>query len=41
MSIHLWLALATVVLSWLLLHAVFGLRYAHKFYDDSATSAEP
>jgi uncharacterized membrane protein len=40
LSIHLLLALATVVLSWLLMHAVFGLRYAHRFYDDSATSAE-
>src|SRR5437870_5907439 len=39
-SIHLLLALTTVVLSWLLMHAVFGLRYAHRFYDDSATSAE-
>ena len=40
LSIHLLLALATVVLSWLLMHAVFELRYAHRFYDDSATSAE-
>ena len=32
---HLLLALVTVVLSWLLVHAVFGLRYAHKFYDDN------
>jgi len=40
LSIHLLLALATVVLSWLLMHAVFGLRYAHRFYDDSATRAE-
>jgi uncharacterized membrane protein len=30
-SIHLFLALATIVLSWLLMHAVFGLRYAHRF----------
>jgi uncharacterized membrane protein len=34
-TIHLLLALTTVVLSWLLVHAVFGLHYAHKFYDDS------
>jgi len=40
LSIHLLLALATVVLSWLLMHAVFGLRYAHRFYGDSTTSAE-
>lgn len=32
---HLLLALATVVLSWSLLHTVFGLRYAHAFYGDS------
>jgi uncharacterized membrane protein len=40
LSIHLLLALATIVLSWLLMHAVFGLRYAHRFYDDSAIEAE-
>src|SRR5436190_10632861 len=40
LSIHLFLALATVVLSWLLMHSVFGLRYAHKFYDDSVNSVE-
>jgi uncharacterized membrane protein len=39
-SSHLLLAVATIVLSWLLMHAVFGLRYAHRFYDDSATNAE-
>src|SRR2546429_3594737 len=39
LSIHLLLALATVVLSWLLMHAVFGLRYAPKFYDDTVTHA--
>ena len=37
LTIHLLLALATVVLSWLLMHAVFGLRYAHNFYGDSET----
>src|SRR5438045_2492721 len=40
LSIRLWLALATVVLSWLLMHSVFGLRYAHKFYDDSVNSVD-
>jgi uncharacterized membrane protein len=40
LTIHLLLALATVVLSWLLMHAVFGLRYAHKFYGDSEIDAE-
>jgi uncharacterized membrane protein len=39
LTIHLLLALVTVVLSWLLMHAVFGLRYAHKLYGDSDTDA--
>ena len=39
LTIHLLLALVTVVLSWLLMHAVFGLRYAHNFYGDSDTDA--
>jgi len=40
LSIRLLLALATIVLSWLLMHAVFGLRYAHKYYDDDANTAD-
>ena len=40
LTIHLLLALVTVVLSWLLMHAVFGLRYAHNFYGDSDTDAK-
>lgn len=40
LTIHLLLALATVVLSWLLMHAVFGLRYAHNFYGDSENDAD-
>lgn len=35
LSIHLILALATVVFSWSVVHTVFGLRYAHVFYGDS------
>jgi uncharacterized membrane protein len=34
-TLHVLLAAATVVLSWLLMHMVFGLRYAHNFYGDS------
>jgi hypothetical protein len=34
------LGLATVVLSWSLLHTVFGLRYAHAFYGDSDQPGE-
>ena len=37
---HLLLGLATVVLSWSLLHTVFGLRYAHAFYGDSDQPGE-
>jgi len=40
LTTQLLLALVTVVLSWLLMHAVFGLRYAHKFYGDSEIDAE-
>jgi uncharacterized membrane protein len=35
LTVHLVLALATVVFSWLVVHTVFGLRYAHTFYGDS------
>lgn len=39
-TLHLLLALTTVVFSWLLVHGVFGLRYAHTFYGDSETGHE-
>jgi uncharacterized membrane protein len=35
LTVHLILALATVVFSWSVVHTVFGLRYAHVFYGDS------
>jgi uncharacterized membrane protein len=34
------LGLATVVLSWSLMHTIFGLRYAHAFYGDSDQPGE-
>jgi uncharacterized membrane protein len=37
---HLILGLGTVVLSWSLMHTVFGLRYAHAFYGDSDQPGE-
>jgi uncharacterized membrane protein len=37
---HLMLGLGTVVLSWSLMHTVFGLRYAHAFYGDSDQPGE-
>ncbi len=33
--IHLLLTLLTVMFSWMLVHTVYGLRYAHAFYGDS------
>jgi uncharacterized membrane protein len=33
-TVHLLLTLSTVILSWTLVHTVFGLRYAHTFYGD-------
>jgi uncharacterized membrane protein len=38
-TLHLILAVTTVVLSWLLTHMIFGLRYAHNFYGDDETRA--
>jgi uncharacterized membrane protein len=35
LGVHLVLTLGTVILSWALVHTVFGLRYAHSFYGDS------
>jgi uncharacterized membrane protein len=32
--VHLWLGLGSVVLSWLLVHTVFALRYARLYYED-------
>ena len=37
---HLLLGLATVVLSWSLMHTIYGLRYAHAFYGDSDQPGE-
>jgi len=39
-TIHLLLGLITVILSWFLMHSVFGLRYAHEFYGDSETTSD-
>src|ERR1700682_6013652 len=35
LTVHLILALGTVVFSWSVVHTAFGLRYAHAFYGDS------
>ncbi len=34
-TVHLLLTLLAVISSWMLVHTVFGLRYAHAFYGDS------
>lgn len=39
-TVHLILGLATVILSWSIMHTVFGLRYAHVFYGDSEEPGE-
>ncbi|WP_375433783.1 DUF1345 domain-containing protein [uncultured Hymenobacter sp.] len=38
--VHVGLAIAVVVMSWLLVHTVFTLRYAHIFYDAGAGRPE-
>ena len=38
--LHVSLAIAGVMLSWLLVHTLFTLRYAHLFYDTGASRAE-
>lgn len=39
--LHLLMSLIAVVSSWLLVHTVFGLRYAHTYYGDPARSNGP
>jgi len=39
-TVHLLLALSSVVLSWSLVHTVYSLRYAHTFYGDSDVPGE-
>ena len=39
-TIHLLLGVITVILSWFLMHSVFGLRYAHEFYGGSETTSD-
>jgi uncharacterized membrane protein len=40
LTVHLMLTLGTVIFSWMLVHTVFGLRYAHVFYGDSDDPVE-
>ena len=34
--VHVFLAAATILLSWAFIHTIFALHYAHEFYDDEA-----
>lgn len=40
LSLHLLLAIATIVGSWLLVHTIFALQYAHIYYQDGRTLPE-
>lgn len=40
LTAHLVLTLSTVIFSWMLVHTVFGLHYAHVFYGDSDEPAQ-
>ena len=40
LTVYLILTLGTVIFSWMLVHTVFGLRYAHMFYGDSDDPVE-
>jgi uncharacterized membrane protein len=40
LTVHLMLTLGTVIFSWMLVHTVFGLRYALVFYGDSDDPVE-
>lgn len=37
LSLHIVLSLVSIVLSWLLVHSLFTIRYAHLYYDFSKT----
>ncbi len=37
-TLHLALAVGTIVLSWAYIHVAFALHYAHEFYDEDARS---
>ena len=39
--LHLLMSLIAVVSSWMLVHTVFGLRYAHTYYGDPDGPAGP
>jgi uncharacterized membrane protein len=38
---HPWLAVSTILLSWLLVHTAFALHYAHEYYVDHGEGGQP
>ncbi len=40
LALHLTLAIATIVGSWLLVHTIFALHYAHAYYQPAGKTAE-
>jgi uncharacterized membrane protein len=38
-SLHIWLAVSTIIGSWLLVHLAFALHYAHEFYRGAKEEA--
>ncbi|HLI11279.1 MAG TPA: DUF1345 domain-containing protein [Alphaproteobacteria bacterium] len=40
MALHVGLAAATILLSWVFMNTMFALHYAHAYYDDAADGAD-
>jgi uncharacterized membrane protein len=40
-SSHITLAMATVIVSWVLVHTIFTMRYAHLYYDTDTDDGKP
>jgi uncharacterized membrane protein len=40
-SSHITLAMATVIVSWVLVHTIFTMRYAHLYYDQDTDEGKP
>jgi uncharacterized membrane protein len=40
-SSHITLAMATVIVSWVLVHTIFTMRYAHLYYDQDTDDGKP
>lgn len=38
LTLHIWLSITTIIASWLLVHTIFALEYAHSYYHDSIGS---